>query len=318
MNNWPLFRALTGILFSLLVMTAVASTACADDAYYSGEPRLRVEGSRSVTLLKTSIRIDNFAVTIRHYFDNHKRQQAKLSFVLEAPSFGNRGKGGMYPDSSYSDLSMTLDGKRVVYTRNARAFLQNRDVTDILTTFAIQPNDVGRLENMLVSHYTISSQLRAEGLINAKGLPLWTAKNEYSFEMEAAPKAPAIFQYVYSALPGIFYIAPEDRERQEITKLMGAPWSTLQTAFGGASRSTQGFNILRIMQLPLWTDSWHQPADKLEIYITMPSVGDKNCLLLLLLDGQTYLGEGSLRLVLNKRAIKKAAWLAVYSPFGTP
>lgn len=318
MSSWPFLRAVAASIFCLFFVL-IACCARGEDTYYSGEPKLRVEGARSVRLLKTSIRIENFNVNIKHSFKNEGRQRARLTFNLDVPSFDNRGEGTLHPDRSYSDLIMSLDGKRVSYSANSRASLNGTDVTRELARISLRPNDVSRFDiaagNGSALPEASATALRTDGLINAQRRPLWTAKNDYAFQTELATRAAAVYQYVYTGLPGIFYVEPDDVDRPEIVRLLGAPWNTLRNAFGGAKR-IQGFTILRVMQLPLWTDSWQQPADQLEIHISMSPVGDKQCLIVLLLDGQTYTGEGRLRLVLNKYRAKKPGWLVVYSPFG--
>lgn len=318
MRSRPSFRSLAASALFLLILL-VSSPACGEDAYYSGEPRLRVKGAGSVLLTKTAVRIENFNVNVKYSFKNLNKKRVPLVFSLDAPLFGNREENSAYPDRSYADLIMSLDGKRVSFSQKAAAYLNDRDVTPALEDVGLKPSDLSRFESSLASQPTAPGEtlarLRARGFADANGRPLWRAKYDYEFQTEVGPRNNSVFQYVYSALPGIFYIAPEDNERREVVRLMGAPWKTIQTAFGGAS-GAQGFNILRVMQLPLWADSWLQPAEQLEIHISMSPVGDRNCLLALLLDGQTYSGEGSLRLVLNKYHIKGPVWLAVFSPFG--
>lgn len=318
MKSRPCIKAVAVFTLSLFFL-GIAFSAYGEDSYYSGEPRFRVTGYKNISLLKTSVRIENFNVTVKHAFRNRARHRAGLAFTFDAPSFSSAGEGSPYPDRSYSDLLMSLDGKRVLYTKKSQAFFKDRDITGILAEMGVNPNDVGSFDGqrlgMTFSSTGLLPRLRSQGFVDPHGKPLWSAKNEYVFQAEIAPNDSSVFHYVYTALPGIFYIEPEEAERPVIAKLLGTRWSTLQSAFGGARR-TLGFNILRVMQLPLWSDSWNQPADQLEIHVSMSSVGDRNCLVLLLLDGQTYFGEGSLRLLLNKYIVKGPAWLAVYSPFG--
>lgn len=318
MKSRPFVKAMAAFALSLF-LSCIAVCARGENSYYSGEPKFRVTGYNNISLIKTSVRVENFTVSVKHAFKNKARHRAGLVFTLDAPSFANIGDGSPYPDRSYSDLLMSLDGKRVLSTKNSQALVNGRDVTGTLASMGLKPNDLGlfdnQLEKRLRSSENLLARLKSQGLVNAQGRPTWSAKNEYAFKTELAPNASAVFHYVYTALPGIFYIEPEEPERAEIVKLIGTRWSTLQNAFGGV-KQTQGFNILRVMQLPLWADSWQQPADQLEIHVSMSSVGDKSCLLTLLLDGQTYSGQGGLRLVLNKYTVKGPAWLVVYSPFG--
>ena len=318
MSSWPYVRSIASIALCLFCIFSVTCPARAEDRYYSGEPKLQVEGNRSVTLIKTTVRIENFNVNVKHAFKSQSRQRIDLTFTLNAPSFGNRGDDAPYPDRSFSDLIMSLDGKRVPYTTNSKAYLNNKDVTQILADVSLSPNDVGKFgispETASPASGTVHAKLKDSGLIDSKGRPLWSAKNDYEFKMDMPPRSTAVFQYVYNGLPGIFYISPEDVDRPEISRLVGIPWNSLQGVFGDNTR-IQGFNILRVMNLPFWADSWRQPAEQLEINISMSAVGDRQCLLVLLLDGQVYSGEGRLHLRLSKYQVKGPAWLAVYSPF---
>ena len=318
MCSWPPVRIIAVTAFSLFFILS-ALPARGDEAYYSGEPKLRVGGSGNVSLLKTSIRIENFSVNVKYAFKAQGKRKSSLVFALDAPSFDNRVENSTYPDRSYADLIMSLDGKRVQYKRKTLAFVNGQNITQDLDSLGFKPNDISSfnvaLANTTGAPAEIIGRLRSKGYVNGDGRPLWTAKNDYEFQMEVAPRATVLYQYVYRALPGIFYVGPEDTERREVVRLVGTPWSTLQKAFGGAS-GIQGYNILRVMQLPLWAESWKQPPDQLDIHVAMSPVGDKDCLLVLILDGQTYSGEGSLRLILNRYNIKGPVWLAVYSPFG--
>lgn len=309
--------AASAVLFSLLVCAVAFADA---EAYYSGEPKLRISAKSKIPLpLKTTITISNFRVTVTNLIKNSSRRKDTISFTLDIPSYRSRGVGNHYPDRSFSDLTMYVNNKRAPYSRKSVAYLNGTDVTPVLAEVGLRPNDVGDIdrwtENMTDGISRSFSGLKALGLMDGHAMPQWSAKNEYRYEDEISPNANTVFQYTYTALPGIFYISSEDRDRREIANLVGTRWGTLQDRVGRATL-VQGFNILRIMQVPAWSDSWQQSVEQLEIVVSMPPVNGKDCLLMILLGGQVYQGEGVLRLNLKKYRQKTPAWLLVYSPFG--
>ena len=124
----------------ILLLFALPYTTLADDgAYYTGEPRLSVlQRKKPATPTSVAISVHNFVLSASYVFDNADSKPEPLKVRLDIPAYFNGGAGNWYPDRSFPELSMSINGSPVTYVRNSTAIFGGQDYR--LWTCLIQEN----------------------------------------------------------------------------------------------------------------------------------------------------------------------------------
>ena len=312
------YSVCTGVIFFVFML--VCPVLADDEAVYTGEPHLSVrQGLHPTNPLSIAMSLRNFTLTSSYVFTNTSHKTETWNILLDVPIFHNWGAGNMYPDRSFSDLTMLVDNKLVTYERKSAAFLGDRDVTDTLKQYSLHPNDLGDIdrwtEHMTGAVSESFNELKAVGIMTESAIPKWSAKNVYSYNFEILSKASAQFTYTYKALPGMRYFFADSPQWLDELHLKGLHLKTLEEACGG-SDNIKKYNILRWMILPLWQEEAQEKIEQLDLYFEMSPYSDVGPSVIILgLNGKTYSGRGALRLSLSNFRQQGNAWLVVFTPY---
>lgn len=308
-------------LCTIFFLWIFAAPAWADDgAFYTGEPRLRMhQGRGSVKIVSAAISMDDFFVTVQYEFKNNGPEKIVLDLFLDIPPFSNRGAGNWYPDRSFSELAMSVNGETVRYQRKSIALCDGKDVTDILKEYELTPNDVGDIDRW-TEHMTDAvrdsfSGLIAQGIMNEFAMPKWSAANTCTYALTLPPGKTTRLSYTYKALPGTDHYSADSPPWPKELKMPGLSAKVLEEACGGAAQYEK-YQVLWWMQIPLWLEKDTDMADYFDLRIAMHPLSDTAPTVILVgTGGKIHSGKGTLRLHFDNFRQEGELWLAVFNPY---
>lgn len=311
---------LIGMILILSMLTS--RPAMADGTIYTGEPRLYFNPyGPHAQVTATTIAVDNFTVSVSYALHNNaERSYEAIGFLLDIPAFYDGGPAWEFPDRSFPELSMTLGATPIPYERKATAIFQGKDVTDIIAQYGLQPNDVADTnrwyDSMTDAVSESFAELKALGIMTENATPKWLAKNQFFARTQIPPRMPMRFAYSYKALPGLYYYQseyPDQLKKSELQTFITR--DILRDACGG-EEALANYNILKMMQVPLWLYDNSSTVEKLDITIDMPPVSKRApSVIILKLNGKIHSAKGSLHLSLTDFRQQENAWLLVVTPY---
>ena len=307
MNTIPLKICTLCMSFVVFFSFPIAPAVADDEVVYTGEPVFKIISKNdSLKILEQSITIKRTQVTSSYLIENDSGNVTEASVIIEIPPVAWRGAGNWYPDRSYSELRLYINGAKVDYTRQSKAFLKDKDITGLLLEYGLKPNDLGNdemwAEGMTPEIAKRYVALQNAGALNDGPFPQWEARNTYLYKFTMQAKEEVNIRYEYIRLPGEFYFNESYAERSGLLNQIGLNWDDMRQKYDGGKSSDDYYRI-KYMFLPLWPGSWKNapkgiPVVNLDIQPGRDSDGRKY-LIALALKGGSVLGKESLRLKLE-------------------
>lgn len=276
-------------LFTFAFYLSLIASALADDTVvYTGEPIFKIAGGReSLKVSAVQLTIKENSVSLSYLIENTSGRDAESSVVIDIPPVLWRGAGNWYPDRSYPELQLYVNGNNVTYARKSGAFLKNKDITALLSKYGLKPNDLGDDErwtdNMTPEIAGQYLDLQKSGVFSEGDYPLpqWEARNTYTYKFIAKAKEKINIKYEYTRLPGEFYFNKDFKEGLDLLGRVGLNWESMRQKYDGG-KSGDDYYRIKYMRLPLWPDYWKaQPGGIPEVNLDLQPGRDD--------DGKIYL-----------------------------
>lgn len=294
----------------IFIFLFLANSASADDAVvYTGEPVFKIASkNENIKISEVNLTIRDNRISLGYLIENNSDRDAKITVTIDIPPVSWRGAGNWYPDRSYSELQLYINGSNVDYTRESRAILKNEDVTALLSKYRLKPNDLGdderwtdRMTPKIAGQYL---DLQKVGIFSHGDYPLpqWEACNTYIYKFISKAKEKINIKYEYTRLPGEFYFNKEDQDGLNLLSQLGLNWEGMRQKYDGAKSSDDYYRI-KYMNLPLWPGNWKAlpdgiPMVNLDIQPGLDHDGKNYLVGLALQDGNIF-GTASLHMKLK-------------------
>ena len=160
------------------------------------------------------------------------------------------------------------------------------------------------------------TELKALGIMTEYATPKWLAKNQFIARSQIPPRMPMRFSYSYKALPGLYYYQSEYPDQLEKSELQTLITRDILLGACGGEEALANYNILKLMQVPLWLYDNSNTVKKFEITIDMTPVSKRApSVIILKLNGKIHSAKGNLRLSLTDFRQQENAWLLVVTPY---
>lgn len=304
-----LFKKVCPLLIPAIMfyISLIVPVSADDEVVYTGEPVCKIISKNdSLRISEQSITIKGTQVTSSYLIKNDSDSAMEARVTIEIPPVAWRGAGNWYPDRSYSELRLYINGIKVDYTRQSRAFFQGKDITGLLSKYGLKPNDLGKDEmwtdNMTPEIAGRYVALQNAGALNNGPFPQWEAHNMYLYKFTMQAKEEASIRYEYTRLPGEFYFNESYAERSGLLNQVGLNWEGMRHKYD-YGKSSDDYYRIKYMFLPLWPDNWKNepngiPVVNLDIQPGLDYDGRSYLIGLALKDG-SVLNKESLRLRLE-------------------
>lgn len=144
-----------------------------------------------------------------------KGEVATSTLEYTMPVYSNNGLFWWYPDRSFRELEIHLNGKHIEYNKSTQALFGNYDITEELGAYGLDPNLIGENSGLTGTSENIR---RYSELINKKYfsilddygdsvpalIPRWNAANRYWVTFTSAAGDKIDLTYKHILFPGIY------------------------------------------------------------------------------------------------------------------
>jgi hypothetical protein len=248
-ENYKCIRTIIILVFFIIFQCDVL---LADDgASYVGDPVFNILcGDVKMKLLSAHISLDEDNINIKYSFLN-KCNDDKILITIDIPPYRWEGGGNNYPDRSYSDFELLVNGNNVIYKKLQEAYYNGDNITNELAKYSIYPNDIANIDkwtdNMTDNEMEYYQPLRRKGIMSSTGFPNWEVKNAYIYSFTPNDNKIMSIEYKYTALPGYDYFSNELKDIFLLQK-MNLNWSMMTKIYGSACDSY----IIKWLTIPLY------------------------------------------------------------------
>ena len=193
-----------------------ASPALADDSAASiAAGGLVARRETRIVMAKEVLRISPNKVLVDYDFRNDTDQDVTTEVAFPVPPYSYGPENPDITDASFSDFKLLIDGKTVAYQAEAKATLEGKDVTAILTADKIDIASFGHLKetdgnNPAIQTPDVARLPQAEqqrlvklGLFDAEdGWGLWTVQLKYHWTQTFPAHSTVHIQHQYTPVEG--------------------------------------------------------------------------------------------------------------------
>lgn len=224
-------------LLFYLTLALLAGRGWANDASEEvANPRPQLIGPVNFTVSKLAINISlpsgrperpkdkNLEVSYILTRGNGGLVSSTVEFMIQ--SYGNYGVDWWYPDRSFQELEIWINGGKAERGQNSHAMFGSRDITSALTAYGLSPNFIGN-EHGLIGN--VENVQRYAELIDKEYLwladfgnkeprlmPKWYASNRYWVSFESKAGDTINFTYKHSLLPASYPISLRAKSNEEL------------------------------------------------------------------------------------------------------
>jgi Domain of unknown function (DUF4424) len=208
----PVCAAIMAALSALFLSVPV----CADDGAASiAAGGLVSRRETRIVMAKEVLRISPEKVIVDYDFRNDTVEDVKTEVAFPVPPYTYGPDSPSIPEASFSDFKLFVDGKSVAFQTEAKATLDGKDVTAILTADKIDIASFGHLRetegsNPQIHTPDIERLLQAEqkrlaqlGLFDAEdGWGLWTVHLQYHWTQTFPAHSTVHIRHEYTPVEG--------------------------------------------------------------------------------------------------------------------
>ena len=198
-----------------MAFLAAPSTLADDSAASIAAGGLVARRESRIVMAKEILQISPDKIVVDYDFRNDTDQDVTAEVAFPVPPYSYGPESPDITDASFSDFKLLVDGKTVAYQTEAKATLNGKDVTSILTADKIdiasfghirQPDPAsGQMQTPDVSRLPQAEQQRLAtlGLFDAEdGWGLWTVKLQYHWTQTFPAHSTVHIQHQYTPVEG--------------------------------------------------------------------------------------------------------------------
>jgi hypothetical protein len=198
-----------------LALLAAVPTLADDSAASIAAGGLVARRETRIVMAKEVLRISPDKIVVDYDFRNDTDQDVTTEVAFPVPPYSYGPESPDITDASFSDFKLLVDGKTVAYQTEAKATLNGKDVTAVLTADNIdiasfghirQPDPAsGQMQTPDVSRLPQAEQQRLAtlGLFDAEdGWGLWTVKLQYHWTQTFPAHSTVHIQHQYTPVDG--------------------------------------------------------------------------------------------------------------------
>jgi hypothetical protein len=206
---------LCALLFAGMAIFAAAPALADDSAASIAAGGLVPRRETRIVMAKEVLRISPDKIVVDYDFRNDTDQDVTTEVAFPVPPYTYGPESPDITDASFSDFKLLIDGKTVAFQTEAKATLDAKDVTAILTADKIdiasfghirQPDPgSGQMQTPDVSRLPQAEQKRLTtiGLFDAEdGWGLWTVHLQYHWTQTFPAHSTVHIQHQYTPVEG--------------------------------------------------------------------------------------------------------------------
>lgn len=199
-------------LFSTFYFFAAGAQAN-DSTAALGAGGLTLTESADIRMASEDLMISTDLVRVRYSFVNESGRPitTRVAFPLPVADLDALGEGDVgWPtenDKNLIDFKVAVDGKRVKPELEEKAFLKDKEVSDVLrrlkVPFGYRPYEIGKAIGKMPA--AARKELIARGLAEQSGdwvRPLWTVKSAFHWMQNFPPLKPVAVEHEYKPVVG--------------------------------------------------------------------------------------------------------------------
>lgn len=172
-----------------------ALTVCAGAAAYEDENavplKLGLEAGKAV-VEQIAVRLDGREVSILATLRNGEARASQIGWYASTPQFTVLGEGEEHLDKSFSDVGASFNGRAMKPAVYRRGYFMGRDITRELARAGLSP-----LPDLQADAQKLARLPTVQGL----RFDQWQGYVAYSWNAAVAPRASAVVEVRYRALP---------------------------------------------------------------------------------------------------------------------
>ena len=280
---WQALKCSLYFVFSILFCVCLSLPAQADDgAMYTGDPRFTVvqQGAairaRKATFTYSMKQLHSPSAMNRlvatYVLENTSSKKENMQLIFTVPECTWAGFDNWYPDRSYSDLRLVIDGVQVPYEASRKAVRNGKDITHVIQSYGLAPLAITDIDRWTEELTEFTKQkiapLVAMGLFSENFEPLWTVQNTYSYSLAVPPGKTAHIEYSYANQWGASIVSCEEEGLEALGAEMGIDMHGVLANYGASANHTRYF-YFNWLKIPVWSTDWEHGIDVVTLQVTI-------------------------------------------------